>query len=573
MSRLVVVCLLTLAVTTHAAPPHSPLAKIPGEVDFVLQIPQPRKAVEAVTNLDLLESIAKLPFVKEQLASTAVRRARQLLAYAEKTMGAKYPELLDQIAGGGMALAGKYGDNAPLLLVLCGTDEKAVSKFFTEFLNVLDDEISRQAPKAKLDRGDYLGVPGARVGDAYFARMGSVIFIANKKEAMKRALDLNTGKAKKSLADNPLVAQNEKLLPKEALVKAWFDLEPAHESTAGKALYMSPRDDFLQTVLFGGYLDLLGKSPFFGMALTQEKTGFSATLRFPKGRDDMGADGDLHVGSITEAGCQPLLQPKNALYSLSFYLDLARLWSESEKHLPPKAAKDLKNTDKSTALPLGGVKLSALMATTGPRHRVVVANQSKTVYTKKPKTPIPAFAFVTELREEEKFGRSMDTILRAIALLATQALDLKLHEETHKELDIVSYRFDEEAKPKDDASDFRFNFSPSYVRVGKQYVFCSTIELARELVDLLLEEQKNPKPGYKAKAVDRYFAAGFAELMKQNEDSLLTQTILDEALPVGDAKNQVGQLIALVRSLGGIETRSVFEAKKARIDVHIRLKK
>ena len=48
---------------------------------------------------------------------------------------------------------------------------------------------------------------------------------------------------------------------------------------------------------------------------------------------------------------------------------------------------------------------------------------------------------------------------------------------------------------KGDVNDLRFNFSPCFRRVGNQFVVCSTIELCRELVDLLQKEGTTPPRG------------------------------------------------------------------------------
>src|SRR5262249_11198858 len=160
---------------------------------------------------------------------------------------------------------------------------------------------------------------------------------------------------------------------------------------------------------------------------------------------------------------------------------------------------------------------------------IVVVNQSKGGYQKEPRTRIPAFAFISELRQPEKFGRSMDTLLRTAALFTTQQFKLKLAEEKHNDQTIVGYRFDEKDELKQDTDDIRFNFSPCFVRVGNQFVFCSTIELCRELVDLLAAEQKSPGKSSSSNAVDRYYAAGLADLLRDQEDSLILQTILDRA--------------------------------------------
>ena len=50
----------------------------------------------------------------------------------------------------------------------------------------------------------------------------------------------------------------------------------------------------------------------------------------------------------------------------------------------------------------------------------------------------------------------------------------------------------EDAPFKADVNDLRFNFTPSFTRVGNQFVVASTVELCRDLVDELQKEAKAP---------------------------------------------------------------------------------
>src|SRR6185437_8166875 len=117
--------------------------------------------------------------------------------------------------------------------------------------------------------------------------------------------------------------------------------------------------------------------------------------------------------------------------------------------------------------------------------------------------------------------------------------------------EIVGYRFDDKTEPKEgdvlkqDVNDIRFNFSPCYVRVDNQFLLCSTIELCRELIDILVAEKKNPSKS-KLPASDRFSAAGFAQLLGGVKDQLIAQTILDQAVPPGEAREQVQAFIKLV---------------------------
>ena len=66
-------------------------------------------------------------------------------------------------------------------------------------------------------------------------------------------------------------------------------------------------------------------------------------------------------------------------------------------------------------------------------------------------------------------------------------------------------------------NDIRFNFTPSFTRVGNQFVVASTAELCRSLVDELQKEQQGPKePAPRSMRQTRLFADGAADLSSRS---------------------------------------------------------
>jgi hypothetical protein len=557
--------------------PPSPLRLIPAEADLLLEIKDPPRLAGLLRNLDLLKQIQKFALVQEQLDSTQARRARQLLAYVEKSLGERWPDLIDRLAGGGVALGVKFAPaKASFLLVVQGKDETLMERFLKLALTVIEDELARQESKDKITKGSYHGITGYQIGnDLRLARAGAALVISNHKDALARALNLYLGKEKKSLSTHPSVAEAAKLLPESPLVNVWLNMAPIHKSQAGKELYKSPRDNFALTVLFGEYLDVAGRSPFLCAGLQAKKDGFLFTIRAPRGRDGMGPERDLHLAAPGKPGCRPLLEPKGVMYSSSFYFDFSRIWQDRAKLFPKAQVDALMQADKGAANVLAaGFKISGLLEAAGAYHRLVVVDQPKVGYQKKPKQAIPAFAIITEMRKPDKFARAMDAILRAGGLLITNQIPVKLEEETRAGYEIVGYRFDEKAEFKQDVNDIRFNFSPCYVRVDNQFVFCSTIELCRELVDLLVTEKKQqPGKSGAARVQDRFYSKGLANLLGALEDQLMVQLILGQAVPPGEAKEQVQAFIKLVRDLGTLTTSGRIGEKDTRYDFRMRIGK
>src|SRR5262245_27823371 len=152
MTRLSLPAVAILLLTGTHARAADPLDYIPNSAQVVVVADNPRKLAEAVTGLDAFKQAQQLAPVRQLYDSTTARRLLQMLAFAEKELGAKWPELLDQVGGNGVALSLQFGDSAPALLVLSGKDEKQVEKAYALALRVAEEELARQGAKDAVKR-------------------------------------------------------------------------------------------------------------------------------------------------------------------------------------------------------------------------------------------------------------------------------------------------------------------------------------------------------------------------------------------------------------------------------------
>jgi hypothetical protein len=546
----------------------APLALTPDSADLLVQIKNPRRLVESLTNLDAVKQLQQFPSVKEFLNSTTSRRYYQFLAYFEKELGRNQLELLDRLAGNGAVLATKFGEKAPVLLVVQGKDEKLMKKFVETALEVIDQELARQEVKERPAKASYQGVETIRFGDFCGAVVGSTLLVSNNEKALQAALDLYAGKSKKSMAEVASVADAAALLPAAPLASLWINMEGVKKQPGFKEFYTAPRD-IVQTLLYGAFVDALGRSPFVSIGLCRDKEGLRLSARLPRGREGMSAVKEVFTPPHGQPGSRPPLAPKGVLYSESFYLDPAPIWTDRSKLFSAQQAKSLEEADKNSGKFLSGLQLSKLLTEAGPYHRFVAAEQATAGYKITPKQHLPAFALVTEMRDPESFSRNLETVLRGGALLATATtqVKLKMNEETYKDCDIVSYRFPEDAPYKGDAGGYRFNFSPSFTRVGNQFVAASTTELCRELVDELQKEAKQAPGGAPMTRQSRLIPGGVADLVRAFEDTLVTQTILDQAVPPDAARKQVEAFIQWVRGLGEVDLNESYSTNEFQFDL------
>lgn len=556
----------------RADAPADPLRLVPDEADVVLEVKHPRRLVETANGLEALKELQALAPARELLDNTAYRRLYQLVAYFERELGAPWPELLDRLAGGGMVATLKIGpDPQPALLVVQGKDERLMRRFAELAQKVVEQELARQESKERVEKGRHRDIETVQVGkELRAAVVGSALLVSNSAEALKRAIDLHLDGPAWSMAGVKHLGEARALLPADPLASLWVSLRAAHESPQGKDVFKKGRDPNL-TVLFGGWIDTLGRAPYLVAGLYRDADGLRAALRIPQGRQGMGPEQAVHTPPADGPGLLPLLEPRDVLLSHSFYFDAGKFWDDRTKIFTPEQVKGLEDVDKNSGRFLAGMKLSQLLTLAGARHRFVAVNQARAEYTKKPKQPVPAFAVVSELRQPAEFGKNIDTVLRGVALLTGSQAKLKLVEETYAGCAIVGYRFPEEGRLPQDEQDIRFNFSPAYATVGNQFIAASTLALCRELIDLLQKESK-AVPGPKVAMRTRVYAEGGAEYLKTIEDRLLMQTILGQATTPAEAKQQVESLIALVRRLGGAELTTDYAENEFRLDARLKIR-
>jgi len=472
-----VAALAMLAVLGTARAADDPLRLVPRQADFTLRVDSPRKLVEAVLATEPVRELGQFAVVREALQTTNVRRAARLLTYYEKELGAPWPELLDRLAGVGVVLAGKFDrtNQAPVLLVVQGSDADLWKRALDLLLRVIEEEQVRQDSKDRPRKDRYRGLETIHVGnDLHMARAGTALLVSNKAAAIHAGLDLYINGRHESLIEAVGPTDARKILPPDPLVSLWVNLKPAQQSPEGKEFFKRPKSDPGQLFFAGGLLDVIGHSPFLAMGTYHQPDGsWLATFRMASGRDATPEGQGLHLAPAGQPGCLPTLAPPDVLYSTSFYLDVGKFWAERDKLLTEGPRKGLDQAEKNLGRFLAGRKLSELLIQVGPYHRFVAAAQAKSGYPKQPTQTIPAFAYNVSMRDAG-FGRAMDGLLRAVALFAGAQAKLKLVEETVDGVTLVGYRFPEDGSLPEDVNKIRFNFSPCFASVGDQFVAVET---------------------------------------------------------------------------------------------------
>ena len=571
-------CGLALALGFLAAPlraesPPDPLRLLPEKADLVGKIDNPRRLIEVVTSLDALKQLQALPPVRELFDSTNTRRFYQLVGYYEKELGLPWPELLDQLAGGGAAFALKIGPEPPPgVVVVQGKNEKLLRRFAERAAQVIEEELARRESKERLEKTAYRDLETYHLGKEFHAAvLGSALVLANTSEQLHEVLDLRLD-GKKGIDSIPALGEAQKGLPPSPLAWVWLNLDVVHNAPQAKDLFAQPRNDPVVTVAAGGLLDLVRRAPFVCGALYQDKGKLITTVRLPTGHEGMPDEMAIHIPPAGTPPALPLLEPQGVLFSTSFYMDLSKFWEYRQKLFNEKQVKDFEDFNNKSALFLVGNPFSQLTAKAGTCYRVVVTFKPRPDAPKGPEGLTSQLSYgVSVTMRDAGFGRSMETLLRGAALLASTQVRLKLTEQQYGEVKIIGYKFDQadrSLKINAENTPILRSVSPSFAVVGNQFVVASSLELCREMIELVRRDAA-PPPAKGPEVVGdqtRLYGAGGALLLGAIQDQLFTQAILGQAATPEEARAEVRQFIDWVRGLGALEVETRYGPHEYRQD-------
>ncbi|MBM3992985.1 MAG: hypothetical protein FJ303_02345 [Planctomycetes bacterium] len=556
--------------TASAQDPRSPLRFVPKQAEAIVYVQKPRDLVDAVLKNEVFLQAQKLAGVRDLYDSTNTRQFYQLLAYLEKQLDQNRYDLLDELTSGVVVLGAKLTQPGGAVLVIQANDEKKLRRFLDVAFDIVQKELERQESKDKLERSMRDGVEVGQVGPKVrFAIMDGAFLIASDDAVLKLALEAPSKKT--SVMHNPRFVDAIKKTAGKPLAWGWINLDEVRSNNPEfkNGLDAAGLDPF-QMLLFGGFADLLKRTPYVAASVNRETAGgYRIGIAMPVGANGMAPVKHM-ILPADKAGTMTPLQPPRVISSSSYFLDLGELWEKRVEILGAKNAAGLDEGDKNLAKFLGGIKLAKLFKAMGPHHRLVFAQQKERPYKVKPAAPFPAVALVVDMRDQT-FAKDMNSIFRAAALLATFQVGLTLKEEKYKGCDLVSYYFSETKKFDGDPTGIRFNFSPTYVTVGNQFVMSGTAELARDLIDLLQAERiQQASP---ASMQTRFYSSGLGEIIRMNQDQTLTQLILSYALPPKTAAEELRRILDWVDQLGTLRLESTYGANDFRYDVFWQPKK
>lgn len=404
--------------------------------------------------------------------------------------------------------------------------------------------------------------PGDKVDDVQFYDIKGKVFVgvaadwfvaSSKRELLDSTVKLmaSSNAAGSLSSDEPYQAMI-KQMGQDHLIHGFVNLETIR-SFAPRLGLPQKVENPLGSLLASGVLELAKVSPYFGLTVDADASGFAITTGISGKSGELEKPFAPFFSNASGPGADRLPQVPNLLGGISIHRDFAG-WYRNREHLirdDVLPAFDKFETGIANILPGRDFGLDVLPKF-GSNLSFLAAPQSFDHLDGKPGVELPGFAMVIELADAGGYDIAQLFFQTLVTITNIEAgkqgrQPWVMSSETHNETQIAYAKFLK--KPKGERLPIVFNFVPASARVGDRFVLASSVSLCRQIVDQLKKPATSPADGNRNFNVELHFKP-IADLVETNRDFLAAQEIQKGKEPEQVAK----ELDAGLRLLRMIES-------------------
>lgn len=379
--------------------------------------------------------------------------------------------------------------------------------------------------------------------------------LASTRTLLAKGLAGLQGKLAKSMAGDKALQQMRMDMGGGHLAEVCLNV-PAAAKAYGLPLELPEKmDNAANSLLFHGILEVAAGSPYLGLTLGADKTGFKLTS---------GVSGDVakvrekhawFLSDPTKPGTQDFPTVPGLMGGFTMHRNLAEWYKKREELLTEdqQAGFDEFEAGLGNLLPGQNVE-DDVMPAFGSTFTLIAARQTFDHLQGEPGIKLPGFALMFDL-EKPQNGRLFQLVFQTIVTItnivgAEEGLDRQPSVMTavvYKGVPINTIQYLK--PPQGKQLNIGYNFVPCAATINGRFVFCTSLQLCKSLVDALAKPQD-------AKRVNRNFnfelhLSELKDLVTVNEKALLASRI-QQGKTAAEAKGEiqlVEQLLDYVKLL------------------------
>lgn len=476
---------------------------------------------------------------------------REMLSVVEQATGERWDEALKHLTAGGVYL-GVSGDDPPRFdVAVVADDETVLKRVIPQLEKWLLGRVAPQMVGQPLPSKTYAGVSYRELGEARYAVVGNRLLMSNREEGLHELIDR---------AREPIATNDSADLP---VVHVRIDGEKLRSNPDFQMPLAWPANDAGAFALFGGWFDAVRNCEAIDVALGVTSRALDVNVSLPNGsgsefQESAGLEG--FFAPVDGSGIAPLLKPEGTIYSSSWYRDYKTLWSNREHSVTAEVRQRVEDADALTKTQFSQfgvqVPLSELLSTLGPSFRSVIARQDDSPYQVELKERFPAGAVVIQLQDESGFRKHFLPLLKTVNLIAmfSQA-QMMTKSDTYRDIDLNSLMFADDEQAASKGNRFRYHFSPTFAIARGHFVWGSSVDLVKRLIDELESEAAAAVP---AGVTERQFVASreVDSALQELRRQIVYRLLIGQGLSKDIAEAEVDLFSQALRSVGTVATEA-----------------
>lgn len=533
-------------------PVIDPAAVMPPTCIAYIEITRPEALLDRALDPALQAHLATLPSVQKYYQGSQYAQLRMGVTFLQGALQTEWEPALRSLVGGGIYLGLDPAAEAALLVIRVRQTELA-AKLLQTLADLAEVDAQNRGRPSPVQTAEYRGLKGWSLGpNDHHVLVGDLLMLSNQGSYLKAAVDrVLDGPGPASLAADPHFAQAR--AARDAADAAWAYLRlDALRSNPGVARVLEAKsNNVLVELLLGGVAEVLKHAPYATAALQVSNAGLRLRAALPRPADAaVGQRGWYFVSG----GAAELPHPAGTIATIVLARDLSGMWLARDELFDEQTNTGFAQADTQLGLFFSGRDFATeVLGELEPRLRFYVLRQEFPT-PPRPAVKIPSFALVVEMKQPEEFSKHLLVAYQKIVglgnvLAGQRGLPALLMEiETYMGTTITKSTFLDEGLENVEAAPLYYNFSPACARVGKYFVYASTVDGLRRVIDALSESGNTPS-GAELWAQTLVDTSGpeAARALADNREFFISQNMLAQGHDRQAAEREVGTLLQLVQ--------------------------
>lgn len=590
------ISLLAAARTEGEETPPQAAAWIPEQAVAALEITRPDAILDPLLAPGFERFVKSLPGWAERERDRGFRQFSAAVQLFEARIGTDWRTALRKLLGRGAALA--LGPSGESLLIVDAQDARILAELHDFALGIARAEALKENAPERVASEEYGGATTWTLGpEEFHAIVGTRLLLSNRREVLRRALDLKAQPGSGSLEALPAYRAAAGAAPKQAAATLFVNLERVRALPGVQASLAQGRDP-MGSLLFGRALEELRSSAWLLASLLVDGNSVALEAAFePRSAADPGAF--AYATPPANQAAAPNFTVPRGIAAWTLWRDLGSFYARKDELFPERTS-GLIFFENMMGIFFSGMHLAEeVFGELGPEIRAVVAAQEYDPEIGEPEVRLPAFAFVFRMKDPKKFAAiAEEAWQKAIGLInftsgqrAEPGMTLKQRVHEGCEFTVAAFRPPgerraaaetsapgetsapaENARPTEKSPPhMRYNFSPSFAAVGEHLILSSAAGLTKDLISAL-KSSSGPAP--LPAGTDFLFEISgrpLKEILEANRANLVRQNMLEKGTTEAEAEAQIGALIEIAGRVRSLRLASaVPEGRtKARLEVEI----